>query len=31
MNYLLNPDHPEFRLVDIGEPRPFKLDFRLLT
>jgi RES domain-containing protein len=31
MNYLLNPDHPDFRSIDIGAPRPFKLDFRLLT
>lgn len=30
-NYLLNPDHPDFRLVDIEPPRPFALDYRLLT
>jgi RES domain-containing protein len=29
--YLLNPEHPDFRSIDVGEPRPFKLDFRLLT
>jgi RES domain-containing protein len=31
MNYLLNPDHPDFRSIDLGEPRASKLDFRLLT
>ena len=31
MNYLLNLDHPDFRSIDISEPRPFKLGFRLLT
>ena len=30
-NYLLNPDHPDFRSVDIGQPRDFRLDYRLLT
>ncbi len=30
-NYLLNPEHPDFRSIDIGQPRPFRLDFRLLT
>jgi RES domain-containing protein len=30
-NYLLNPDHPDFNSVDIGEPRPFRLDVRLFT
>lgn len=31
LNYLLNPEHPDFRSVEIGLPRPFRLDFRLLT
>lgn len=30
-NYLLNPEHPDFALIDIGEPRPFSLDLRLIT
>lgn len=30
-NYLLNPEHPDFGLIDIGEPRPFSLDLRLVT
>ena len=30
-NYLLNPDHPDFRSIDIGKPTPFRLDYRLLT
>lgn len=30
-NYLLNPEHPDFRAVDIGEPRSFHLDVRLHT
>lgn len=30
-NYLLNPDHPDFSSIDIGEPRPFKIDLRLIT
>jgi RES domain-containing protein len=30
-NYLLNPEHEDFRSVDIGEPRPFHLDVRLFT
>ena len=30
-NYLLNPEHPDFASVEIGEPRPFKLDYRLIT
>jgi RES domain-containing protein len=29
-NYLLNPEHEDFRSVDIGLPRPFRLDMRLL-
>lgn len=30
-NYLLNPDHSDFRSVEIGDSRAFTLDFRLLT
>lgn len=30
-NYLLNPEHEVFRSIDLGQPRPFRLDFRLLT
>jgi RES domain-containing protein len=30
-NYLLNPEHRDFDAVDIGEPQPFKLDYRLIT
>lgn len=28
-NYLINPEHPDFDSVDIGDPRPFTLDRRL--
>ena len=28
-NYLLNPAHPDFRLIQIGKPVPLKLDLRL--
>ena len=28
-NYLLNPEHPDFGSIEIGEPRPFTLDPRL--
>lgn len=28
-NYLLNPEHPEFSSIDIGEARPFEFDRRL--
>ncbi|HKR62309.1 MAG TPA: RES family NAD+ phosphorylase [Thermoanaerobaculia bacterium] len=31
VNYLLNPEHDDFRSVDIGGPRPFHVDLRLLT
>ena len=31
LNYLINPEHPDFNSVDIGEPRPFTLDRRLFT
>lgn len=30
-NYLLNPEHPDFRSIDLGEPRPFHMDVRLFT
>jgi RES domain-containing protein len=30
-NYLLNPRHPGFRTVRMGQPEPFPLDLRLLT
>ena len=30
-NYLLNPEHDDFRSIDIGEPEPFQFDYRLLT
>jgi RES domain-containing protein len=30
-NYILNPEHPDFGSVDIGEPREFELDKRLVT
>jgi RES domain-containing protein len=30
-NYLLNPEHPDFRSIDIGRAQPFRLDYRLLT
>ena len=29
-NYLLNPEHEDFRSIEIGEQRPFHLDVRLL-
>lgn len=29
-NYLLNPDHPDFHKIRIGEPQPFAFDPRLL-
>lgn len=31
INYLLNPEHDDFRSVDIGESQRFPLDLRLLT
>ena len=31
INYLLNPEHDDFRSVDVGLPSPFSLDPRLLT
>ena len=30
-NYLLNPQHPDFKSVDIGEPQSFVPDYRLLS
>ncbi len=30
-NYLLNPEHADFRSIDIGKPLPLPLDYRLLT
>jgi RES domain-containing protein len=30
-NYLLNPEHPDFPSIEIGAPRPLKLDYRLVT
>jgi RES domain-containing protein len=31
LNYLLNPEHDDFRSIDIGTPRPFRFDPRLRT
>jgi RES domain-containing protein len=28
-NYLLNPEHPDFRSIDVGELRSFHMDVRL--
>jgi RES domain-containing protein len=28
-NVLLNPEHPEFERIEIGEPRPFAFDSRM--
>lgn len=30
-NYLLNPEHRDFKSIEIGESRPFTLDYRLIT
>lgn len=30
-NYLINPEHKSFGAIQVGEARPFQLDFRLLT
>lgn len=30
-NYLLNPAHPDFARVRIGQPEPFSLDPRILS
>jgi RES domain-containing protein len=29
-NYLLNPRHPDFRKIGVGDPQPFEFDVRLL-
>ena len=29
-NYLLNPQHPDFKTVRVGDPQPFDFDERLL-
>ena len=29
-NYLINPEHPDFASVNVGEPEPFGLDPRLI-
>jgi RES domain-containing protein len=29
-NYLLNPQHPDFKLIEISKPEPFSFDPRLL-
>jgi len=29
-NYLLNPDHPDFSKISIGDPVPFEIDLRPL-
>lgn len=31
VNYLLNPEHPDFKSVDIGQPRPFRPDLRFFN
>lgn len=28
-NYLLNPAHPDFKRIEIGEPKPFRFDPRM--
>jgi RES domain-containing protein len=30
-NYLLNPRHPDFSKIAVGEPEPFSLDQRMWT
>jgi RES domain-containing protein len=30
-NYLLNPAHDDFQSIEIAEPKPFRLDLRLLS
>jgi RES domain-containing protein len=30
-NYLLNPEHRDFTMIQIGDPQPFKLDYRRIT
>lgn len=29
-NFLLNPEHPDFQLITIGQPQPYDIDSRLL-
>lgn len=31
LNYLLNPNHPDFKKIVIGKPEPFAFDPRLLA
>jgi RES domain-containing protein len=31
MNYLLNPEHDDFRSIELGVPHPFSLDGRLVN
>lgn len=31
LNYLLNPAHDDFVSIEIADPKPFRLDLRLLT
>lgn len=31
INYLINPEHPDFHSVKVSLPRPFRPDLRLLT
>jgi RES domain-containing protein len=31
VNYLLNPEHEDFRSIDIGQPRSFRIDPRLVN
>ncbi len=31
LNYLLNPNHPDFKKITIGKPQNFTFDARLLT
>ncbi|HEV7242973.1 MAG TPA: RES family NAD+ phosphorylase [Thermoanaerobaculia bacterium] len=31
LNYILNPEHPDFPSIDLGEPRDFHMDVRLYT
>ncbi len=30
MNYLINPEHPDFKRIAIGKPEPFAFDPRLV-
>ena len=30
-NYLINPAHPDFRRIKVGQPRPLELDSRLIA